>query len=344
MTGADGRRARPVLRAVGFSLAALIIAGLAVWGALALWYRGPFGEVGKAALLGAWIGFGLVALTHAWRRPAQGLAAMALGFAGLLIWWGSITPRGDLTWAPELAVQFTGAQDPADPDRVTLTGVRNFDWRSPDEFTQRWETREYDLGALTGADMMLTYWEGQAIAHAMVSFGFEDGRHLAFSGEVRREAKQEYSEIGGLFKEFELILLAGDERDIVRLRSNVEGEDVRLYRVAMSRELMRELFLAYVATANSLAARPAWYNTITANCTTIVFEMVRRIAPGLPLDWRLILSGYLPEYLYGIGALDMRRSLPDLEAMARIADRARAADRDADFSAAIRAGVPPLPQ
>ena len=334
---------RTALRLSGTLLIGLVIVGLGVWGVLALWYRGPPGDVGDAALIGGWIGFVAVTLTHAWRRPVQGLLAMGVGFGVLLAWWASIPPRGDRQWAPELAVQFTSVANLADPDRVTLTGVRNFDWRSLEDCDARWETRSYDLGALTSVDLLLTYWAGPAIAHTMVSFGFADGGHLAFSGEIRRDNTETFSEIGRFFKDFELILIAADERDVVRRRTNVQREDVRLYRVAMPPDVMRELFLAYVATGDDLAARPRWYNTVTANCTTVIFEMVRRIVPGLPLDWRLIVSGYLPEYLYGIGALAMRFDLPELQTMARISGPVEAADAEPGFSAAIREGIPALP-
>jgi hypothetical protein len=167
---------------------------------------------------------------------------------------------------------------------------------------------------------------------------------VAFSVEIRRARDEAYSEIGGFFKEFELILIAADERDVVRVRTDLRGEDVRLYRIAMPPAVARELFLEYLDTANALAVRPRWYNTITANCTTVVYGLARRIVPGLPLDPRLVLTGLLPGYLDEVGALDPRYPLAELAEMGRIGPRARAAGDAADFSAAIREGVPPLPR
>ena len=98
-------------------------------------------------------------------------------------------------------------------------------------------------------------------------------------------------------------MLASTEEDSLRVRTNVRGEDGYLYRVHMPEGGARALFLAYVETANGLARQPRFYNTLTANCITIVYQLARRIVPGLPMDYRLLLSGYLPEYLYRIGAL-----------------------------------------
>src|SRR3546814_1113198 len=107
--------------------------------------------------------------------------------------------------------------------------------------------------------MLLSYWMGPLIAHTLVSFGFRDGRHLAFSIEIRKERGEAYSALGGFFRKFETSLIAADERDIVRLRSNVRREDVDLYRVALSPSAIRSLFLAYLTEAESLRRRPRWY-------------------------------------------------------------------------------------
>ncbi len=121
-----------------------------------------------------------------------------------------------------------------DGNRVTLRNVRNFAWRTPTEYIARWETRCYDLERLVSVDMIMSYWSRRTIAHMLVSFGFEDGEHVAFSVEIRRERHESYSEIGGFFKEFELSVIAADERDVVRVRTNVRGEDAYLYRVRMA--------------------------------------------------------------------------------------------------------------
>ena len=42
---------------------------------------------------------------------------------------------------------------------------------------------------------------------------------------------QAYSALAGLYRQFELYYVVGDERDIVRLRTNFRLEDVYLYRL-----------------------------------------------------------------------------------------------------------------
>jgi hypothetical protein len=266
-------------------------------------------------------------------------AIFAVAFVVLVAWWVRIKPSNDRDWADDLARMTTGI---VAGDRVTLDNVRNFAWRTRTDYTSRWESRSYSLDSLSSVDLLLSYWSLTAIAHVLVSFGFDDGQHVVFSVEIRREKTESFSKVGGFFKEFELSILACDERDVIRLRTNVREEDVFLYRIRMRPDRIRSLFLAYVEAANELARTPRFYNTITVNCTTLVYQMMRRIVGRLPLDIRLLLSGYLPGYVYKVGGLDPRYSLAELRALGSVTERARQSDRRPTFSADIRAGVPPL--
>ena len=186
----------------------------------------------------------------------------------------------------------------------------------------------------------MSYWMGEAIAHTIVSFGFEDGSRLAFSIETRKESHEGFSSIAGFFKRYELAIVAADERDVVRARSNIRGEDVRIYRLRMTPENARRLLREYIEEANELAHTPRFYNTLTSNCTTLVFDMVRVIHPRLPLDPRVIFAGYLPNYAYAVRATDTSMPFETLRELSRIHDKAARADADPNFSARIREGIP----
>jgi hypothetical protein len=323
------------------SLAMFLVAAAMAWGAFALWFQAPGGHALKTLMVLSWgaLGVGLMrALLQG--RTAIGLLLFALAFSGLLLWWRRISPSNERIWADDLAQMVTGS---VDGERVTLQHVRNFDWRSKSDYTQRWETRSYDLRRLHCVDMIMSYWTFPAIAHMLISFGFDSGEHVVFSVEIRREKSESFSEIGGFFKEFELSIIAADERDVIRVRTNVRGEEDYLYRLRMPVSAMRSLFLGYVEEANRLAHTPRFYNTVTVNCTTLVYHMMNRIVGYLPLNYRLLFSGYLPAYVYRVGGLDQRYSLEQLRTLGRITERARAADRSDDFSARIRQGIPSIP-
>jgi hypothetical protein len=324
-----------LLRAV----AALAIVLASVWGGLFLAYLPHTGTVVRYASALLWLAMGgaaLWGLRHS--REFRVLPLIfAIGCAGLLYGWSQIRPEQDRDWADDVARTL---QPQVDGHLVTLHNVRNFAWRSDSDYTPRWETRQYDLDRLVSADLALSYWMGPAIAHTLVSFGFDDGRRVVFSLEIRKERGEAFSALAGFFRNFEQIMVAADERDILAVRSNVRGEDVYLYRLNIPRAQLRQLFMGYVARAQQLQRTPRFYNTATSNCTTIVFELVRKLEPQLPLDYRLLLSGYLPSYVYAQHGFVPGYTLATLQARGRIGARARQAGAGADFSQRIRVGIP----
>ena len=324
----------------GLLSATLALAAVAGWCATALWFQIPGGVRVRNLAVGLWLLFGVLVIVGMWYGDARlALVVFALAYAAVLWWWRSLKPSNERQWADDVAQTSHGE---VKGDEVTLHNVRNFRWRSSTEYVQRWETRRYDLRQLRSVDMITSYWSSRAIAHLLFSFGFADGQHVVFSVEIRRERGEAYNEIGGFFKEFELAVIAADERDIIALRTNVRGEDDYLYRLRLAPADIRSLFLAYLEQTNQLLSVPRFYNTVTVNCTTLVYGMLRHIVGALPLSYRVLLSGYLPEYVYALGGLDGRYTLAELRELGRITARAqRAGDREG-FSAAIREGIPDL--
>lgn len=329
-------------RMVLIAVMALVTFCSGVWGALALWYQLPGNLATRTIGSAIWV-IGVIALVILAinRRSWLPFGIYVLSYAVLMFWWMSIAPSNNRIWAGDTSRLLTGN---VEGSQVTLNNVRDFSWRTDDDYDAHWETRHYDLDHLASADAVLSYWGSAAIAHAMISFGFDDGSHLVFSVEIRKKRGQQYSAIGGFFKQFETILTAADERDIIRVRTNVRGEDDYLYPLRMDKAAMRALFLSYVHAANKLAVTPAFYNTITSNCTTIVYRMARQIDPGLPWDIRLLLTGYLPEYLYKVGALDRSVPIAELRQRGRITERARSSKPGDDFSRVIRVGIVEPPE
>ena len=325
---------------IALILATACLIAFAGWIAIALWFQAPGGPLLRGVFVAAWLVFALAALVALHREHAAlALAAFALAVVGVLLWWHTLRPSNDRTWADDVARISWGE---VHGDQLTLNNVRNFDWRSQTDYTQRWETRSYDLRRLQSLDMITSYWAGPAIAHVLLSFGFDDGQYLVFSVEIRRQKSQQFSEIGGFFKEFELSVIAADERDVIRVRTNVRGEDDYLYRIRLPAQDIRLLLLSYVGQTNELLHKPRFYNTITVNCTTLIYHMMERIVGKLPLSYRLLLTGYLPGYVYSVGGLDQRYTLEQLRAFGRITQRAQESDRSESFSRDIRRGIPKL--
>jgi len=329
---------RRAIRIFSAILLAVVITVATAWATLALWYRLPAPEVVRYVAGGIFVLFGCsVIIALFGRLRFRALVVFITAFAMMLIWWSTIKPVEHADWARDVARQVTGKLD---GETLTLTNVRDFEWRTDSDFTERWTTRAYDLTKLRSLDLFMSYWAGPEIAHVMMSFGFEDGTYLAWSVEVRRKKGGEFSPLADLFKSNPLVIIAADERDVVGVRSNIRGEDVQLYRLRAPPEEARPLLLEYVLDANALSTAPEFYNSIATNCTTTVVKMMRAVGDKVPFDWRLIVNGYLPEYAYDEGALDSRLPLADLKALAHIDKRAREAGLTSDYSRLIRVGVP----
>ncbi|MGG1353659.1 DUF4105 domain-containing protein [Psychrobacter sp. PSP] len=223
-------------------------------------------------------------------------------------WFFSIEPQQDRDWMAEVDQQVAYERDATNPDLITLTNVRNFDWRTDEDATEHWETRTIDLSKLSGVDVTNSYWMGPLIAHTLVSFRFEDDRPLAFSFEIRKENGESFSALAGFFRRYELSLIAAEERDIIYTRSNARGEQVYLFPISnLQQHEVRSLFVSYLTAMDELNTKPAWYNTLTSNCTNIIFYMARIVSgERLPWDYRIWVSGWLPNYLYDVGMLDAK--------------------------------------
>ena len=300
----------------------------AIWLLLAIWYQ--FGALSAITWLAAVLIVGLLAglitlhyLPKLINKPALTPKKRSRWSAGLLAgytsiwliglgWFFSIEAKFDRNWQPDVSEVVSYTRDANDPNLITFTNVRNFDWQAPRDdggeisSNSRWETRTVDMSKLAGVDIFNSYWMGPLIAHTLVSFRFKDDRPLAFSFEIRKEGDETFSALAGFFRRFELSLIAAEERDIIYTRTNARGEQVYLFPVShLQQSEVQSLFESYLIAADDLNAQPAWYNTLTSNCTNIIFYMARIVSgERLPWDYRIWVSGWLPNYLYDIGMLD----------------------------------------
>lgn len=319
---------------------ALVAIGVGAWGGLAIWLRAPAPEPVRgvlAAILAVLCVRATLALLVG--RGFRRLLGFAVAILAVAVWWSTLRPSNDRDWQPDVARPPTAAFE---GDRVTIRNVRNFDYRTETDYDEHWEERTYDLSKLTGVDLFLSYWGAPGIAHTLVSWEFENGLPLVISIETRKEKGEAYSAIRGFFRDYELYYVIADERDLVRLRTNYRGEQVFLYRIRMPPATARALLVDYLEEADRLSEHPRWYNAATHNCTTAIRKHVQHVAAGRPLDWRILVNGYLDQLMYERDTIDTSRPFAELRAMSDVTERAKAADKDPEFSRRIREGIPTL--
>ena len=324
------------MKRIASTLGALVLLGLIGWGTAALLYTGPAPPALAKALATLYAVGGLAALVFL--RPfGRAVAVIGIAFALVLGWFFSLPPSNDREWSADNLRTPWAEQD---GNLLTVHDVRNFDYRSETDFTARYEDRTVDLSKLRGVDLFLVYWGSPLIAHTIMSWDFEGSPPIAISIETRKEGKEQYSAIAGFFRQYEILYVVADERDLVRLRTNYRGENVFLYRLNVPLDVARALLLDYVATINGLRDRPEWYNALTENCTTTIRMHTRRINNAGAFDWRMLANGYLDEMLYERGLVYTGMPFAELKTMSSVDWRGKAADQDPAFSERIREGLP----
>lgn len=336
-------KARRRLRALALGLVrvmlGLLLAIAILWAAGAIMIDLPAARPVRIVALAAWLIVVATLLWQARRRRWPRLAA-AVMLVAVPAWWLSILPSNDRHWQADVA---RTAFAEIDGDRVIIHNVRDFIYHSQTDMTPRYETRAYRLSSLTGIDLFQCYWGSPWIAHPIISFDFGAEGRVCFSIETRKEVGEEYSTLTGFYRQFEVIYVVADERDVVRLRTSVRpGEDVYLYRLHLSAEHVRQRFTEYVHRLNQLHRRPEFYNAVTGNCTTSI-RLQHASDQRAPWDYRMLLNGKIDELLHERGLLDGNLPFHELKRRAHINDRANASDSLNDFSARIRAMERPTP-
>lgn len=330
--------ARWLRRAAGWLAAALwfsVRAGVVGWAALALYFSSLPWPALRLCLALAFVVLGVWALwlARTWRGPLL----FGLAYVAVLALYVSIQPSHDRHWRPEVAVMPRAI---IEGDRVRFTGVRDFEYRSVDDFTPRYVEREVSLSHLIAVDFYLSFWMQGPIGHTFVSFVFDNAPPVCISIEARPELGEGYAPIASLFKQFELIYVVGDERDLVRLRTNYRNEDVFLYRLAITRESALRLFRIYLKRINELADHAEFYHLLSNSCTINIVRYANAAGRKGRFEIRHYLNGLIDGYLYDTGRLDTSLPFETLRERSQINQAAQAADDAPDFSDRIRKSLP----
>jgi hypothetical protein len=338
-TSGDERHGRGRLRlglALGRAVVAATIILLALWCVGAIWYCG----VGGPVLRGLAAAVFVLSFPVAWfltrRRRLVTILFLCL-IGGVILSWQVVRPSNTRDWSPDMAVL---PYADFDGDLVHVHNIRNCSYVTPDDFTVAHYDKTFDLRELDSAHFMVEPFSGfEGSAHTLLTFGFRDREFLAISVELRREKGEHFSPLAGLFRRYELMYVIGDDRDLIKLRTNYRRDKVYLYPVEASPEALRALFTDMLQRANALRERPEFYNTLLSTCTTNIVRHINRIAPrSVPFSYKVLLPGYSDQLAYDLGLIPTDASLDETKERYRIDGVAQAAGDDPQFSLRIRRG------
>jgi hypothetical protein len=338
MTSTETRRAGwfwkipgRLLKGAKFLVLALVLA----WASLAIYFS-PLPWAGlRIGVAVAFAAFGIWALWLT-RRPRMRWVFAAL-YLAVLVGWSFVKPSNDREWRPDVAVMPRAI---IDGDRVHITGVRDFDYRSRDDFTVRYEDREVSFSHLTGLDFFISYWMPGPIGHTFVSFIFDNAPPLSISIETRPEVHEGYDPLASLFKHYELIYVVGEERDLVGVRTNFRNEDVYFYRLRVPAEISRKLFHVYLERINQLADHPEFYHLLSNSCTINIVRYANLVGRIGDIDLRHYLNGWVDRYFYDTRLVNSQFPFAELRRRSRVNPSVKASEPVEEFSRDIRESVP----
>ncbi len=324
------------LRVMGLTLMWLVLGLMTLWAIAALYVDFRIAAL-RIPLAVIYI-LAIIAILIKVRQWPWAAAVCFAGFCIVLTWWLSLKPSNEGDWQPDAA---RTAWVDIDGDRAIIHNLRNCDYITKTDYTNCWSERTVYLSQLRYADLFFTTWGPKYIGHPIVSFQFGDNDHIAFSIEARYKVGQDYSAILGFFRQYELIFITADERDVIRLRTNYrKDEQVFMYRTTVSPDRAREIFLIYADYLNQLRDHPEWYNALTRNCTTTLdTKIAADMKNPQPWNYQLLLNGTLDRLLYERGRLVTGGlPFPELKEHEHINAAGKAADNSPDWSALIRVG------
>jgi len=220
---------------------------------------------------------------------------------------------------------------------VTIRNIRNFRYEAVDRYTPAYYDKTFDLRKLESAWFVVEPFGGGGAAHTFLSFGFGGNDFVAISVEIRKEKGEMFSPLKGLLRQYEVMYVVGDERDLIKLRTNYRNDTVYLYPMRTTPERMRALFVAMLKRANDLAQHPEFYNTLTNTCTTNLVKHVNALVRGrIPMNPAILLPAYSDRFAYKLGLIDTKLTFEQAREHFRINERARTHAEDTEFSLRIR--------
>jgi hypothetical protein len=247
-----------------------------------------------------------------------------------------VRPSTDRDWIREHEL---GVEVRFDGDLAHVKNIRNFRHRSASEYDVAYYDRTFDLNAIEKVWFLVSPFrqDRRGPAHSFMSFEFADSQFVAISVEARKEVGEGYSVLKGALNTYELFYSIVDERDAIARRALYYEDRVYVYPLKTRKKPARDLFVAMLERAVKLQESPEFYNTLTKNCTTSLYDHAKALNPEMwSYSWKLQLPGYTDELIVDNGALDADLTVEEARERFLVNDRVARYIDDPDFSIRIR--------
>ena len=270
-----------------------------------------------------------------WSFKRKLFTSLAVLLLIALIYFISIRPSNERNWSGDQTVL---SYAEIESSEAKVYNIRNFTYRNTTDYDKNYYNKTFSLNNLSSIWFMVEPFSGHGLgaAHTFLSFGFGD-EYVVISVEIRKEKGEKFSPLKGLFKNYELMYVIGDESDLIKLRSNYRKDTVYLYKINTTLEKMQMVFIDMLSRTNAIKEKPEFYNTIFNTCTTNIVKHVNKIVPGrIPKSYKILMPAYSDELAYELGLIVTNKSFEETREHYKINEKALQYADDALFSVRIR--------
>jgi hypothetical protein len=239
-----------------------------------------------------------------------------------------------------------------DGETMLIRNFRHAEYRSETDFDVHYKDVEFKLKDLKRVWFIVQYFSAsEGLAHAFLSFEIQESdeilgvdlapKFFSVSVEIRRESEEFYSPITGLYREYELNYVIGDERDLIGVRTVMRKDDrLHMYPVNANEAQVQMLFRDIAKRVNEIDSNPEFYHTFMNNCLNNLVGHTSKLTVE-PINWldsRIVMPGYSDRYAWEKGIIGDRTagSFSRLKADCRIDQKARESGISDDFSLVLR--------
>ena len=253
----------------------------------------------------------------------------------IMLYYLSISPGLNRNWTDDVAIL---PEVDFKDNMITIKNFRNFSYSDKNNYTKNYEERRYNLDELEGSDFIISYWDNyRSIGHTFVSFRFKNRPPLCISVEVRKEKGEKYHPVKGLFKQYELIYVIGDERDLISLRTNHRAEETFIYPLNIDKKQSETFLLSLLQGAQKIREVPLFYHSVNRNCTTTLVSHINTVPEfKVKVSLDLLMNGLSDYAVYKMKGVDNDLPFAVLKRCCYISKLAKTLPLDENYSKNLR--------
>ena len=226
-------------------------------------------------------------------------------------WWSSQTPSLHRDW---VETESKLSEISFSWNLINVKNIRNFSHLTEEKWESNYYDEVFDLDKIESLYYIIEpFSDYDWPAHTMLSFGFSDWKYITVSAELRKEKWELFDPFLWIMNQFEIVYILWNENDLIKLRTNIRKDKVRLYPMKVTKNEIRKLFSSVLHRADKLSKEPEFYNTLWNTCTTSILKHVNSLKKDKisSFDLKILLPSNSDKIAFELWLIDTKLSLKE---------------------------------